>query len=38
MLDEKELERAIEHIVARFDEVNTYYITKVAEQVRRSGS
>ena len=37
MLDEKELERAIEHIVARFDEVNTYYITKVAEQVRKIG-
>ena len=37
MLDEKELERAINHIVARFDEVNTYYITKVAEQVRKIG-
>lgn len=37
MLDEKELERAIDHIVARFDEVNTYYITKVAEQVKKIG-
>lgn len=37
MLDEKELERAIDHIMARFDEVNTFYITKVAEQVKKIG-
>ena len=37
MLDEKELEQAIDHIMARFDEVNTFYITKVAEQVKKIG-
>lgn len=37
MLDEKELERAIDYIMARFDEVNTFYITKVAEQVKKIG-
>lgn len=37
MLDEKELEQAIDHIMARFDEVNTFYIAKVAEQVKKIG-
>lgn len=37
MLDEKELERAIDHIMARFDEVNMFYIAKVADQVKKIG-
>lgn len=37
MLNEKELVRAIDHIMARFDEVNTFYITRVAEQVKKIG-
>ncbi len=37
MLDEKNMNRAIDRIMARFDEVNTFYITKVAEQIKAIG-
>lgn len=37
MLDEKKLAQAIDYIMARFDEVNTFYITKVAEQIKKIG-
>lgn len=37
MLDEKKLSQAIDYIIARFDEVNSFFIAKVAEQVKKIG-
>lgn len=37
MLDEKNMNRAIDRIMARFDEVNTFFIAKVAEQIKAIG-
>lgn len=37
MLDEKKLAQAIDYIMARFDEVNSFFIAKVAEQIKKIG-
>lgn len=37
MLADKELEKAVNRIISRLDEVNTLYISKVAAQIKRIG-